>query len=215
MQTEIISLSSDDSIQQALKSAAKLIEEGKIIAFPTDTLYGLGCNVFDEKAIKNLFNLKSRDLTKPINVLIGSNKQLSYVADKIPDNVEEIMNEFWPGDLTLIFHKKKKIPKILTGGLETIGVRMPNNDFTLDLICKIDTPLATTSANVSGKPSITNAHQILENFENRIPLILDGGDSEIGQESTIVSLVTDPPSVIRKGSLSINRLKLLLPNLVI
>ncbi|MCG3220541.1 MAG: threonylcarbamoyl-AMP synthase [Candidatus Heimdallarchaeota archaeon] len=215
MQTEIIALSSESSIKKSIKLAAELIEEGEIIAFPTDTLYGLGCNVFDENAIRNLFEIKSRDLAKPINVLIGSKEQLSYVAEKIPDITNKIIKEFWPGDLTLILHKKSEIPNILTNGIDTIGVRMPNNEVTLRLICEIDKPLATTSANISGKPSITNAIQILENFKDKIPLILDGGESKIGKESTIISLVTEPPSVIRLGSLSIEKLKRVIPNLEI
>ncbi|MCG3226837.1 MAG: threonylcarbamoyl-AMP synthase [Candidatus Heimdallarchaeota archaeon] len=213
LQTETIELSSESSIQKAIKLATEMIDEGEIIAFPTDTLYGLGCNVFNESAIRNLFEIKNRSFTKPINVLIGSIEQLSYVAENIPIIVHEVIREFWPGDLTLILHKRGEIPSILTNGMSTIGVRMPNNDVTLRLIREIDKPLATTSANISGRPSITNANQILENFEDKIPLILDGGVSEIGEESTIVSLVTEPPSVIRVGSLPIEKLKRIINNL--
>lgn len=213
MQTEIIVLSSEVSIRKSIKLAAELIEEGEIIAFPTDTLYGLGCSIFDENAIRNLFELKCRNLTKPINALIGSIEQLSYVAENIPLIVYEVIKEFWPGDLTLILQKKNEIPNILTNGMNTIGVRMPNNEVTLRLICEVDKPLATTSANISGKPSITNAKQVLDNFRNKIPLILDSGESKIGKESTIISLVTEPPSIIRQGSLSIEKLKRIIPNL--
>ena len=215
MNTKIINLSSEELIQKSLKIAAELIKEGEIIAFPTDTIYGLGCSVFNEMAIKKLFALKSRDLTKPINVLIGSREQLSYIAEEIPESINEIIKEFWPGDLTLILTKKKEIPEILTSGLNTIGVRMPNNKVTLRLICEINTPLAATSANISGKPSITNAKQIFDHFQNKIPLILDGGRSEIGEESTIISLVTSPPKVLRHGSLSVEKLKKIITNLEI
>ena len=207
MNTEIISLSSEESIAKSLKLAVKFLKEGKIIAFPTDTLYGLGCDVFNNEAIRNLFDLKNRDYKKPINVLIGSKKQLTTVAKDLPTEIDRIIDEFWPGDLTLILSKKEEIPEILTGGLNTIGVRMPNNEITLKLICEVNTPLATTSANISGKPSITEALQIYDNFKNKIPLILDDGTSKIGTESTIVNLISVPPKVIRQGSLSFQRLK--------
>ncbi|MHA2309351.1 MAG: L-threonylcarbamoyladenylate synthase [Candidatus Heimdallarchaeaceae archaeon] len=213
LQTETIELSSESSIQKAIKLAAEMIDEGEIIAFPTDTLYGLGCNVFNESAIRNLFEIKNRSFTNPINVLIGSIEQLSYVAENIPIIAHKVIKEFWPGDLTIILHKRSMVPNILTNGKGTIGVRLPNNDVTLRLICEIDKPLATTSANISERPSITNADQILENFKDKIPLILDGGESKIGEESTIISLVTEPPSVIRLGSLSIEKLKRIIHNL--
>ena len=213
MQTKIISISSKEGIEEAIQLTPKLIDEGEIIAFPTDTLYGIGCNAFDEQAIRKLYHLKNRNFSKPINVLIGSVEQLYDITDKIPSIAKEIIKEFWPGDLTLVLTKKRVVPNILTAGLDTIGVRMPNNEVTLRMICEIGKPLATTSANISGKPSITNAKQILEYFNKKIPLILDGGESEIGQESTIISLVSSPPKILRQGSLSSEKLKKILPDL--
>ena len=213
MHTKIISFSSEDNIEEAIKFASNLIDEGEIIAFPTDTLYGLGCNAFDERAIRKLYKLKNRDLSKPINVLIGSEKQLSDITDRNLSITKELTKEFWPGDLTLILNKNQNVPDILTAGLKTIGVRMPNNEATLRMISEIGKPLAATSANISGKPSITNAKQILEYFDKKIPLILDGGESEIGEESTIISLITTPPKILRQGSLSIEKLKKIIHNL--
>jgi L-threonylcarbamoyladenylate synthase len=213
MQTKIISVSSEENLEEAIKLTVKLIDKGEIIAFPTDTLYGLGCDAFNVQAIKKLYQIKKRDFSKPINVLIGSEEQLPFITDIISPIIEDIIKEFWPGDLTLILNKRREVPDVLTAGLNTIGVRMPDNSVTLRMIREIGKPLATTSANISGKPSITNAQQIIENFNTRIPLILDGGDSKIGQESTIISLVTSPPKIVRQGSLPLKKLRKIIHDL--
>jgi L-threonylcarbamoyladenylate synthase len=194
-----------------IQKAADFINDGMIIAFPTDTLYGIGCDPFNIEAINKLFSLKSRTKQKPINLLIDSERQLNEIVEDLPDVTQLLIESFWPGALTLIFKKKKIIPSILTSNLPTIGVRMPNNQIILELIKKVKRPLAVTSANISGKPSTTNAKQVYENFRDKIPLILDGGETSIGKESTIMDLTVIPPKILREGVLKMEDIQAILP----
>ena len=211
MKERIIPINPNQIDMAVIQLAADYIVKGEIVAFPTDTLYGIGCDPFNIKAIEKMFSLKSRSKQKPINLLIESENQLHEITEDLPTITQLLIEDFWPGALTLIFKKKKTIPSILTSNLPSIGIRMPNNPIILELIRKVKRPLAVTSANISGKPNTTNAKQVYENFRKEIPLILDGGETSAGKESTIIDLTVDPPKILREGILRLEEIRETLP----
>lgn len=184
-----------------------LINSGAVGIFPTDTVYGIGCNAFDEKAITNIFNIKKRDFKKPINVLVSSIDMVRSITSEISDLEYMLMKKFWPGPLTIILKKNKNIPDILTSGLNTVGVRMPENDICLNLITTANTPLATTSANISNNSAIINGEDLLDIFNKKVSFIIDTGISKIGVASTIVSVQDNIITVLRNGSITKDDIK--------
>lgn len=162
-----------------IKKVEETIKNDGIIIFPTDTVYGIGCNCFSEKAIQKLFEIKERDYKKPINVLTDNIEKIKKVAKNINEEQEYIINKYMPGALTLILDKKEEVPNILTSNLETIGVRIPNNKIALEILKNFDAPLATTSVNISGdKPGI-EIKDFIDEFNNKVDIIIDGGKSKI------------------------------------
>lgn len=195
-----------------LKNLGKNLQHGTIGIFPTDTVYGIGCNAFDDIAIHKLFELKNRDYSKPINVLISNISMLNELVESISNKEQRLISAFWPGALTIIFNKKNSVSDILTSDLNTIGVRMPDNSITLDLIEYSGTPLATTSANISGEPAAIKTSEIYNNFNNKVDFIINGGTSNIGQASTVVQIIDDIPHILREGSISKTQIENALKN---
>lgn len=176
-----------------LEQAVYLLKEGKPIAFPTETVYGLGALVFSEEGVKRIFELKGRPQDNPLIVHVSSFEQLDRIVESFP---EELARRFWPGPLTLILPKKSAVPDLVSAGLPTIGVRMPAHPIALRLIEMAGEPLAAPSANLSGCPSSTMADHVREDFGSKV-LVLDGGPCVGGLESTVLSL--DPPVILRPG----------------
>ena len=181
-----------------LHSLSIQLKHGGIGIFPTDTVYGIGCNAFDESAIQKLFQLKARDYSKPINVLISDIKMLNNLVANISKKEQKLIDKFWPGALTIIFHKKDTVSKFLTSNLDTIGIRMPNNPVCLELLKSFNNPIATTSANISNKKPAIQVSDIYDTFNNKVDFILDDGISNIKIASTIVQIVDDVPYILRK-----------------
>lgn len=187
---------------EKLKEAANLIRNGKLVVFPTETVYGIGTNGFDENAIKKLYEAKRRPLSKPINLLVSDIKMIERVAKNISYLEYKLMEAFFPGPLTIILNKKDTVPDILTANGNTVGVRMPEGKIARELVEYADVPIAAPSANISGKPSGTNLQNIQKDFEKNVDCFIDGGKSKLGIASTIVKVVNNIPHILRVGSIS-------------
>lgn len=189
-----------------LEVAAELIKKGKIVVFPTETVYGIGTNGLDEKAIKRLYEVKQRPLNKPISLLVSNMEMVNLIAKDITEVEYKIMEKFFPGPLTIILKKKEIVPHILTAGQDTVGVRMPSGEIARKLVEYANVPIATPSANISGEPSGTNLQEIKKNFEGKVDYFIDGGNSELGLASTIVQVIDGKPQILRQGSITLEEI---------
>ncbi|SHI69925.1 L-threonylcarbamoyladenylate synthase [Clostridium intestinale] len=191
---------------KSIEEAASVIKEGGVVAFPTETVYGLGADALNPLAVKKIFEAKGRPQDNPLIIHVA-NKNLESLVKEIPSIANKIMDRFWPGPLTLIFKKKNIIPDVTSANLDTIGVRMPSNEIALKLIESSGTPIAAPSANISGRPSPTDVERCIEDLEGKIDYILGGNRSDVGVESTILDLSVDPPCVLRPGGITLEMLK--------
>ncbi len=189
--------------EENLKIIRKILDEDGIIIFPTDTVYGIGCNCFSENAIKKLFDFKERDYSKPINVLTDSVEKIKLVAKSLNEIEDRLIKKYLPGDMTIILEKKDNVPSILTANLETIGVRIPNHEIALKILKESPYPLATTSVNLSGESPGLEISDFLEEFKDKVDIIVDGGKSKIGIASTIVKVEDYQIKVLRQGKLKV------------
>jgi len=195
--------------------AAEFIRRGGAVAFPTETVYGLGANVFDAKAIEKIFVAKRRPNDNPLIAHVGSLKQIELLVSEITTNAQKFINAFFPAPLTLVLPKAETVPFIATANLETIGVRMPRNDLALEFLQACNVPLVAPSANLSGRPSPTNWQAVYEDLDGRIDCILQGEATEIGLESTVVDCTSNIPLVLRAGAISLEDLQLIVPETLI
>ncbi len=193
--------------------AAQLMQAGKLVAFPTETVYGLGANAFDAAAVERVFAAKSRPANDPMIVHIARQEQLGAVANDIPSEARTLTRVFWPGPLTLILRKTEAIPPNVTAGLGTVAVRMPANEIALALIEACGFPIAAPSANLFARPSPTAAEHVLQDLGEHIDLIIDGGQTLIGLESTVVDMTSCPPKILRPGGTSLEALQAVLPGI--
>ncbi len=191
------------SITKDIVHCQRLLRDNKLVAIPTETVYGLAANIFNEDSIREVFEMKGRPLFNPLIVHIHSMGQLRDLAKDIPQKAKMLMNEFWPGPLTLVLPKTEKVSQLITAGKTTVAVRMPNHPITRRLLQGLDFPIAAPSANPFTKVSPTSAEHVAAYFGDAIPAILDGGLCEVGLESTIVGFDGENPIVYRKGGISI------------
>lgn len=189
-----------------LEEAGKLIKQGKIVVFPTETVYGIGTNGLDKNAVKKLYEVKQRPLNKPISLLVSNMEMVNSIAKDITEVEYKIMEKFFPGPLTIILKKKEIVPNILTAGQDTVGIRMPRGEIARKLVEYADVPIATPSANISGEPSGTNLQEIKKHFEGKVDYFIDGGNSELGLASTIVQVVDGKPQILRQGSITLEQI---------
>ena len=185
-----------------LKEAAKIIKEGGIVVFPTETVYGIGTNALNEKAVKKLYEVKQRPLDKPISLLVNNIEMIEQVAKDITQIEYTLIKEFFPGPLTIVLNKKDIVPNIVTSGCDTVGIRMPENEIALKLIEYAGVPIAAPSANISGNPSGTDLKDIMKELNEGVDYFVDGGKSKIGLASTIVKVIGDVPYILREGNIS-------------
>lgn len=185
----------------------RLVLAGKVIAFPTDTVYGVGAHGFNETAIGQIYVAKDRPRDKAIPYLLANPADISLVARDVPSAARLLADKFWPGGLTLIVPAMAHVPKILTGHGDTVAVRVPNQSTTRALIDAVGAPLAATSANLSGGPDPASASEVLKQLAGRIPFILDGGPTPGNIPSTVVDVTTDPPTVNRIGVIGIEEIE--------
>lgn len=182
-----------------MNRAAALIAAGEMVAFPTETVYGLGGNALDAKAAERIYAAKGRPSDNPLIVHIAQMSQLEEAARDIPEQARRLAEAFWPGPLTMVLYRNEQVPLTTTGGLDTVAVRMPGHPVALELIRRSGCMIAAPSANTSGRPSPTKASHVMEDLSGRIPMILDGGTVGIGIESTIVDLTEPVPMILRPG----------------
>jgi L-threonylcarbamoyladenylate synthase len=213
MVCQIIKINPKEPEKNLIKKAAKIIKKGGLVAFPTETVYGLGANALNKKAVKKIFEAKNRPLDNPVIVHIADFLELFKLAKNIPKTAKILIRKFWPGPLTLVLFKKKIIPDEVTAGAETVAIRMPKNRIALELIKISGLPIAAPSANLAGRPSPTTAQDVFEDLGDKIDLILDGGKTKIGLESTVVDLTVEPPLILRPGGIGLEELKKVLKNL--
>jgi L-threonylcarbamoyladenylate synthase len=198
-----------------VRPASECLRNGGLVVFPTETVYGLGANALSEKAVSGIFRVKGRPADNPLIVHISGYDQLSDVVDSVPDTAEKLMKRFWPGPLSLVMVKSRLIPGNVTGGLETVSVRMPSGRLAQTLISQSGVPVAAPSANLSGRPSITDAAQAVGELSGLVDFIIDGGRSEIGLESTVLDVTGDIPRILRPGAVTAEQLKALIGDVVI
>ncbi len=185
--------------RDVISRAASIIRSGGLVAFPTETVYGLGADAFNEQAALRVFKVKGRPPDNPLIVHVASIDELWTVASSVPEEALRLVERVWPGPLTIVVPKRPEVPKAVTGGLDTVAVRSPAHPVALELIRESGTPIAAPSANRSGRPSPTRAEHVYEDLDCRVDLILDGGETFLGVESTIIDFTRDPPVLLRPG----------------
>ena len=195
-----------------IRVAADFIKKGCLVAFPTETVYGLGADALNTRAIVALFEAKKRPLDNPPIVHVGNVKDVYRLVKEVPPRAEKLMKNFWPGPLTLIFKRSNIVPDVTVAGLDTIAVRMPRHNVALALLRESGCSIAAPSANLAGKPSPTLAKHVLDDLNGRIDAILDAGPTHIGVESTVLDMTVDPPQVLRPGGTPYEVLKKVLGN---
>ncbi len=209
-----IRLDANRPAARAIEIAALTIKAGGLVAFPTETVYGLGANAWDESAVDKIFRAKDRPANDPLIVHIADIDQLSVVAREIPELAYELGHQFWPGALTLVLKKSAQIPANLTAGQDTVAVRNPDHNVALALLTAADVPIAAPSANRFSRPSPTTAQHVLDELADEVDVLLDAGKTKIGVESTILSLVDGRPQVLRPGGVPLEALRRFVPQLV-
>ncbi|MEM0340400.1 MAG: L-threonylcarbamoyladenylate synthase [Acidilobaceae archaeon] len=205
--TKIFKVDPFDPDINVIRQAAYVIKRGGLVAFPTETVYGLGCNAFDANAARKVFEAKMRPPDNPLIVHIHDLEQLKLVAKDVPEEVYKLARRFWPGPLTLVLEKTPQVPSIVTGGLKTVAVRLPAHPVALKLIEEAETPIAAPSANISGRPSPTCGEHVIKDLKGRIDVIIDAGETLYGVESTILDVLHDPPRVLRLGAYPIEEIE--------
>lgn len=193
------------------QKAAEYIKKGGVVAFPTETVYGLGANVFDEKAVAKIFRAKRRPNDNPLIAHVGNINQIRSLAKEITPPAEKFIEAFFPAALTLVLPKSAKVPLTATAGLETIGVRMPRHERAREFLKYCETPVVAPSANLSGKPSPTKWEAVYEDLNGRIDCILQGEATEIGLESTVVDCTGETPLILRSGAVTLEELQKIVP----
>ena len=199
MTAEILSTHTPALFAAAVKYAADLLRAGEVVALPTETVYGLAANALDEKAVAKIFQIKGRPAHNPIIVHVAGNEMAKGCVKKWPELADKLAKSFWPGPLTMVLPRAKGIPDNITAGGATVGVRWPSHPFMQAVIRECDFPLAAPSANLSNRISPTNARHVRDQLGEKIPLIVDGGQSQVGIESTVLDLTVSPPQVLRPG----------------
>lgn len=199
MQTKIYEMDSAHIDIEKMKEAADFIRNGELVAFPTETVYGLGADALHPEASKKIYAAKGRPSDNPLIVHISKFEDLVSIAKEVPIQARKLADAFWPGPLTMVVWKNEKVPYETTGGMETVAIRMPNHPIALKLISESGCLIAAPSANTSGKPSPTQASHVALDMDGKIPMILDGGAVGIGIESTIVDLTEEVPMILRPG----------------
>ena len=194
----------------AIERAARILKRGGLVAFPTDTVYGVGAHGFSSEAIEKIYIAKKRPREKAIPLLIAKAEDLSLVTEDVPEIAWRLIERFWPGGLTLVLPKAPRLPDVLCAGGDSVAVRMPNHPIALALIEAEGAPLAATSANISGHPSPVTAEEVQRELGGRIELILDGGRCPGGIPSTVLDLTTEPPTILRLGPVSREEIETLL-----
>jgi L-threonylcarbamoyladenylate synthase len=209
--TEVVSVDPAMPSQADIARAADCLRRGGLVAFPTETVYGLGVHAMDPEAVRRLFDAKRRPANDPLIVHVSSFSQVGPLVVELPHDAERLASRFWPGALTLVLRRASSVPHEVTAGLETVAVRVPAHPVAHALLLAVSLPIAAPSANLFSRPSPTLAAHVLDDLDGRIDMILDGGPTSVGVESTVLDLTVDPPVVLRPGAISVEMLRTVVP----
>ena len=208
MKTKVIEIESPQKPRdEELLEGARILREGGLVAFPTETVYGLGANALDEEAARKIYEAKGRPSDNPLIAHVSAMEEVYPLVSQVSEKAKKLMDAFWPGPMTLIFPKSDLVPYGTTGGLDTVAVRMPSDPVANRLIALAGVPVAAPSANTSGRPSPTTAQHVLQDMDGRIDMIIDGGPVGIGVEATIVDVSVETPTVLRPGAITMEMLE--------
>ncbi len=207
MDTKVVSIDPQNIDHRKLKEAGALIKAGGLVAFPTETVYGLGADGLNVEAVKKIFRAKGRPLDNPLILHIFHERDLDKLATDIPPVASRLMDKFWPGPLTLVLKKTSLVPEGITAGLETVAIRMPSHPIAMHLIKYAGVPIAAPSANISGKPSPTRAAHVIRDLMGRVDLIIDGGDVTVGLESTVAEVIGRRVTILRPGGVTLEQIR--------
>jgi L-threonylcarbamoyladenylate synthase len=196
-----------EKAQKEVQKAADVIKSGGLVAFPTETVYGLGADAMNEDAVKKVYKAKGRPSDNPVIVHIARASDLGQLTPMLSQDIVKLADSFWPGPLTLVLPKKDNIPDTTTGGLDTVAVRIPDDPAAIELIRLSDTPIAAPSANLSGKPSPTKAEHVIDDLDGIVEVILAGKDSRVGIESTVLDLTGEQPTILRPGIITADQIE--------
>ncbi|RQD70752.1 MAG: threonylcarbamoyl-AMP synthase [Tindallia sp. MSAO_Bac2] len=200
--TLISTIDADNFSDEELEPFAEMLKSGKTVAFPTETVYGLGANALDSKAVRAIFQAKGRPSDNPLIVHVASRKDVESLVEEMTPLAQKLADTFWPGPLTIIQKKKSDVPETVTAGLDTVAVRMPSHPVALRLIALAGVPVAAPSANLSGKPSPTRGSHVIKDLNGRVDGIIDGGMAMVGLESTVVDATGEDPVILRPGGIT-------------
>lgn len=209
--TEVIRVDAERPDHDDITRAAECLQNGGLVAFPTETVYGLGVHALDRAAVRRLFEAKGRPAHDPLIVHVASFDQLPGLVSEIPDVARALASRFWPGPLTMVLGRGANVPREVTAGLDTVAVRVPAHPVARALLEAARIPIAAPSANLFSRPSPTRAAHVVADLNDRIDMILDGGPAQVGVESTVVDLTVDPPMVLRPGAVSLEALRSVIP----
>lgn len=207
MNTKVIAIDEENIDADLIREAGEIIKNGGLVAFPTETVYGLGGDALNPMSSKKIYAAKGRPSDNPLIVHIADINDLEYIVEEVTENAKKLADEFWPGPLTMILPKSDNVPLETTGGLKTVAIRMPIHKTAMEFIKAAGGYVAAPSANLSGKPSPTTAKFVIQDMDGRIEMIIDGGDAGIGLESTIVDLTSDVPMLLRPGFITVEQLR--------
>jgi L-threonylcarbamoyladenylate synthase len=206
-ETLVLKVNPEEPDIAKVRKAAAIIKKGGLVAFPTETVYGLGADALNPKAVLSLFEAKKRPLDNPPIIHVEKPEDVHKLAAEVPAQAEKLMKNFWPGPLTLVFKRSDMVPEVTVAGLDTVAIRMPKHKVALALIRESHSPIAAPSANLAGKPSPTTAQHVLDDLEGRIDAVLDAGATRVGVESTVLDVTIDPPLLLRPGGTSVEALR--------
>ena len=215
MNTELLTITDARADQDAIRRAGEVIRAGGLVAFPTETVYGLGADAFNADAAKKIYAAKGRPSDNPLIVHIADIASLDEVACDIPDQARALAERFWPGPFTMILLKREELPRETTGGRDTVAVRFPDNACAQALIRAAGGYICAPSANVSGRPSPTTGADVMEDLNGRVDIVLDDGASVVGLESTIVDMTCDPPEILRPGAVTLEQIQEITPDIAL
>lgn len=206
METLFLAMDGEND-QEKIEAAAEIIRSGGLVAIPTETVYGLGANALDEKAVSRIFSAKGRPQDNPLIIHIAGAEEIKRFCENVPEAAYKLAERFWPGPLTMVLQRKAIVPAIVTAGLDSVAVRCPDNAVTLAIIRAAGVPIAAPSANLSGRPSPTCAQHVFSDLNGKIEAIVDGGRCGVGVESTIVDLTGAPPRLLRPGGVTVSEIE--------
>lgn len=215
MDTKILKIDGDNIETSKIKEITKAFKDGKLVVIPTETVYGLGANGLDDEACKNIFKAKGRPADNPLILHIADTSQVNELVSEIPQVAKDCMEMFWPGPLTMILKKSDIIPDSVTAGLDTVAIRMPSHKIAREILKDCKLPIAAPSANLSGRPSPTAFKHVYEDLNEKVDIIVDGGATNVGIESTVIDMTSNPPMILRPGGVTYEELKVLIPNVAI